>query len=291
MTTKTSMRWTNIALFISIVLLTGTMTSEPCQAENCGTPMSTRLIAGQHIDVGTITITNDASNAYVRYETDGTWAIGETHLDVTTSPEQLKQTKKGNAIAGQFTYHTSHDPAVYDVTHTVDITAWPAGTQLYFAAHAVVTSSASSETAWGEGMAFPGKNWAMYFVYEVQMCTEPPLNPGIIEFQDPNISQVESVPSIMVTILRKEGSDGVASVDIDSSDISATADDDYVAISATVVFEDGETMKQVEVFILNDEFYEVDEQFQLHLSNVTGADLGPEDTATITIIDDDDMPH
>lgn len=273
---------------MSLVLFAGTMPSGPCQAENCGTPVSIRLIAGQHLDVGTITITNDENNAYVTYQTDGTWAINETHLDVATSPEQLKQTKKGNAIPGQFTYSTSHDPAVYVVTHTVDITAWPAGTQLYFAAHAVVISSGSSETAWGEGIAFPGKNWAMYLGYEVQMCTEPPLNRGIIEFQDPNIAQIESVTSLMVTLLRTEGSDGVVSVDIVSSDISATADEDYVATSTTVVFEDGETMKQVEVFILNDQFDEADEQFQLHLSNVVGADLGPEDTATITIIDDDE---
>lgn len=35
------------------------------------------------------------------------------------------------------------------------------------------------ETAWGNGLPFPGKNWAMYFEYEVQKCEpeEPP--PGI----------------------------------------------------------------------------------------------------------------
>ena len=40
----------------------------------------------------------------------------------------------------------------------------PPGDTLYIAAHAVVESP--GETAWGEGMSFPGNSWAMYFIYE-----------------------------------------------------------------------------------------------------------------------------
>ncbi|MFN8770647.1 MAG: hypothetical protein ACK5Z5_09285 [Neisseriaceae bacterium] len=36
-----------------------------------------------------------------------------------------------------------------------------------------------SETAWGQGPGFPGKNWAMYFMYTIQECTNPVvINPG-----------------------------------------------------------------------------------------------------------------
>lgn len=288
MRTKKSVKLLKTTLILSFALIMGLMTKGPCWAEVCGTPLVTRLIAGQNLDAGTVTVTNDENSVYVTYLTDGTWTIAETHLDVATSPEQLKQTSKGNAIPGKFAYATEHNPGVYEVTHTIDIAAWAAGTPLYFAAHAVVSSPGSTETAWGEGLEFPGKNWAMYFGYDLQICGEPPLNPGIIEFQDPNISEWENVTSIVVTLNRSEGSDGIVSVDVISTDITTTTDEDYVGMSTTVVFEDGETVKQVEVFILNDQIDEDNEQLQLYLTNVVGAELGPQDTATITIIDDDE---
>lgn len=291
MSTKQNKCWTKPTLYLSLLLFTSLLLSANCMAEICGTSMSTRLIAGQNIEVGSVSISNDEANVYVIYQTDGYYAITETHLDVATSPDLLKQTRQGNAIPGKFAYATEHDPGVYEVTHTIDITQWPAGTQLYFAAHAVVTSSESSETAWGEGEDFPGRNWAMYIGYEIQLCEDPPLNPGIIEFQDPEISTPENNPMVLITLIRTDGSDGVVSVEVNYVDITATANEDYFPLGyPPIVFNDGETTQQIRAFPLDDYQVEDDEQFQLQLSNPVGASLGPQDTTTITIIDDDTGP-
>ena len=142
-------RWV-LALLIGLATL-----SAQAQAA-CGTATETILMAGQTIPAGSVVVENDGQNLYVTYRTDGNWLITETHLAVATRPEDLPQTSKGNAIPGQFAYQTSHDPGVTEVTHTIDVTAWPPGTPLYIAAHSVVVSAAGSETAWGEGQAFPG---------------------------------------------------------------------------------------------------------------------------------------
>lgn len=258
----------------------------------CGDITETELIAGQNIPVGFVTIENDEQYIYVTYQTDGNWLITETHLDVATRPEDLKQTPKGNAIPGRFAYQSEHDPGVETVTYTIDGTAWPAGSQLYFAAHSVVVSSSGSETAWGEGIDFPGKNWAMYLPYLLQTCEPPPLEPGVIDMASATIDVQENAVSITLRLIRTDGSDGQVTVTLASTDITATGGDDYETVATVVTFEDGETEKTIEVFILDDAQEENDEQFSVHITDVTGAEMGTNTSTIFTIIDDDHgIPH
>jgi len=68
------------------------------------------LYAGQHIDVGTVSVWNGINEVlgveclYVKYETTGGWVMTETHLAVANEFDGLPQTKKGNPIPGQFPY-------------------------------------------------------------------------------------------------------------------------------------------------------------------------------------------
>ncbi len=256
---------------------------------DCGEIMETALIAGQHIPVGSVSIENDEQYIYVTYQTDGEWRIAETHLDVAARPEDLKQTPKGNPIPGRFAYHSEHDPSVTQVTHTIDLSAWPPGTELYLAAHSVVVAGSGSETAWAEGLDFPGNNWAMYVAYQVQSCEPPPLEPGVINMQSPTIEVDEDGVSITLHLLRSNGSDGQVMVTLESSDITATGGDDYATVATVVTFDDGETEKTVEVFILDDLQEEDDEQFTVRITDVTGAELGADAATLITIIDDDQV--
>jgi hypothetical protein len=254
---------------------------------SCGQAMETVLIAGQNMPVGTVVVENDEQYLTVTYQTDGDWLITETHLDVATRPEDLQQTPKGNAIAGRFAYKSEHDPGVTTVTHTIDLAAWPAGTQLYLAAHSVVVSAFASETAWGEGMDFPGNNWAMYFPYQVQSCQPPPVNSGAIDLLPSTVEVDEFGVSVTLHLIRTNGSDGQATVVLEPQDISATLGEDYVLDTNLVTFGDGETEKSVEIFILDDANAEGDEQFQVQISEVTGAEMGESTSATCVIIDDD----
>jgi len=74
------------------------------------------LYAGQHIDVGTVSVWNDSINLYVEYITTGGWKMCETHLYVgKTNPQIL------TSAPGQFPYSEEHDPAVSTFTYTIPI--------------------------------------------------------------------------------------------------------------------------------------------------------------------------
>ena len=152
----------------------------------CGEITSVRLLAGQHIDVGTVTVENDGVELCVRYETSGDWTLVETHLDIRVTPGDIPQTKQGNPKVGKFAYKHERlgGVTVDEYCFLLDDLGYTAGTDLFIAAHAVVErvvdgSPVQGETAWGEGPQFPGNNWAMYLGHQVQECNqEGPFDPG-----------------------------------------------------------------------------------------------------------------
>ncbi|MBH8561146.1 VCBS repeat-containing protein [Nostoc sp. CENA67] len=102
-----------------------------------------------------------------------------------------------------------------------------------------------------------------------------------------------TVGQVVATIQRTGGTDGEVSVDVQLDDGStATLGEDYTNnLPITVNFAAGETSKDVIIPILGDTKDEIDETIKLKLVNPTGgASLGSQQTATYTIIDDDDFP-
>ena len=157
--------------------------------ETC--PVVFPLCAGQTMDVGNVTVTDDgAGNLTVRYQTSGDWVMTETHLSVVGNETDFPTTKinkngkGGNPKVGQFANQTEHDPGVNDFSYTVDISQLDPDREygelvtLAIAAHAVVYNTVTQveETAWGdgcEGTSFPGSNWATWFTY--QTCLDCPI--------------------------------------------------------------------------------------------------------------------
>ena len=142
------------------------------------------LKAGQSIDAGSVTVSNDGVKLYVTYETIDGWELVETHLAIATSLEGIPQTKKGNPVPGKFAYSMEHDPAAIEYTYEIDL-EWVIGTELYIAAQAEVQKAVldefgeptyddegnqifQTETGWGEGSDFAGNNWAMYFTFTLE---------------------------------------------------------------------------------------------------------------------------
>lgn len=108
-------------------------------------PTVTDLIAGQHINVGTVTAWDDGAYLYVKYSTKDGWVLTETHLAVATSLDGIPQTKKGNPIPGKFPYSEEHYPPVTVFTYKIDMgeVGFGVGDTLYIAAHAVVFNLAN----------------------------------------------------------------------------------------------------------------------------------------------------
>ena len=92
-----------------------------------------------------------------------------------------------------------------------------------------------------------------------------------------------TVLNILVT--RSGGSSGAASVDYATSDGSAVAGMDYPATSGTLTFPDGVSgVQEISIPIPDDNSAEVAETFTVTLSNVSGAALGANSSATVNIV-------
>ena len=120
-----------------------------------------------------------------------------------------------------------------------------------------------------------------------EFATVPP-NPGVIRLETSNYNVNEKDGTVDVTILRTQGSNGVVSIDYDTTDDSAIADEDYTAVSGTLTFADGETSKTVTIPIQDDDLVEGNEYFSFTIDNLVGdATLFAPQTALINIIDDE----
>ena len=108
-------------------------------------------------------------------------AIKEVHLRIEKGKDpalnlnecdltEIPQTKKGNPIPGKFEFSEEFITPVteHEFEKSLDELECDA---VSIAAHAVVfnTVTGEEETAWADtqGLLFPGKNWAMYFIHEL----------------------------------------------------------------------------------------------------------------------------
>lgn len=130
----------------------------------------TPLIAGQTNNIGEVNINYlPPTSIVLNYAiTEPAWCLMATHLDVQTDPANFPQTKSGNPKVGLFAYgeDLSCEPTWEITIDLSSIEGWVEGMPIYIASHAEVFNGTDEESAWGEGLPFPGNNWAMYFEYE-----------------------------------------------------------------------------------------------------------------------------
>jgi hypothetical protein len=100
-----------------------------------------------------------------------------------------------------------------------------------------------------------------------------------------SVNEIAGAASITVTLSVVSGQS--VSVDYATSDGTATAGDDYVAVLDTVTLPPGVVTKAFTVTIINDSIADKDETVNLTLINPDDATLGTPDTATLTIVDDE----
>lgn len=113
---------------------------------------------------------------------------------------------------------------------------------------------------------------------------------GVVSFQFSSAAYTvpENDREATITVTRTGGdTSGAGSVAYATSNGTATAGQDYVAVSGTLNFAPGETAKTFIVPILNDTEVEGDETVNLTLSNPMGGVLGVPSNAVLTITDND----
>ncbi|MBD2302710.1 Calx-beta domain-containing protein [Nostoc sp. FACHB-190] len=116
--------------------------------------------------------------------------------------------------------------------------------------------------------------------------------PGVLAFSQANYSiNEDGTPIVAVTVTRTGGSDGVVGAIVSLSNGTATNPEDYNSSFIAVNLANGETSRTVNIPIVNDGVFEPDETINLTLINPTnGATIGAQNTATLTIIDNDAVP-
>lgn len=153
-----------------------TVVTPPSSAGTCGDDVVVDFLAGQHIDIGDVTVNNDEDFLYVTVQTTGDWVLGHTHLYVG-DVAGLPTNRSGNPQIGRFPYSTSHDPMVTSFTYTLPLTDFDSCFIIAFHAEAHRLDGngevVQSETGWADGDDITsGGSWATRFDYCKQSCCE-----------------------------------------------------------------------------------------------------------------------
>jgi surface-anchored protein len=135
----------------------------------------------------------------------------------------------------------------------------------------------------GPGQTNPTSSGIITYCFSVE-------RPGCLQFDAAGYSVNEEDGTATITVTRTHGSDGTITVDYASSDGTATAGTNYTPASGTLTFADGEVSKTFTVSITDDGRVKPDQTINLTLSNATnGAMLGDQNTAVLTVLQDDDV--
>ena len=105
-----------------------------------------------------------------------------------------------------------------------------------------------------------------------------------------NVTYNEGDGTVLIPVSLSNASGFAVDVKYRSLDGTAMKGADYNEVEGTISFTSGETMKMIELPLLNDAIYEGAEQFQLTLSNPVRADLGVYGTITVTLNDETPAP-
>lgn len=114
---------------------------------------------------------------------------------------------------------------------------------------------------------------------------------GTLQLSATSYAVAEGTSTVTVTINRSGGTSGAVSVDYATADSTATSGSDYTAISTTTLnWADGDSAaKTFDVTIADDSDVELTEALTVNLSNVSGATLGSNSSASVSITDNDSI--
>ncbi len=205
------------------------MTMPP--ATFCGTATVCDLVAGRSIDVGSVTVANDADDLYVTFTLEVPDAtFGTLHLGVYTSLLEVPGGGTARPAPGQLTWQADASGLTsYTFVHPLSRGGLPVEcgtTTFYVVAHAEVRMAGGTETGFGGsetgfGGCNPGPNtrgnngWWFYMTHVVQCCDAPPPHDGSYEtaFAKPPTSG-SGVTGYVWTTAPKSNPERYASLDL-----------------------------------------------------------------------------
>ena len=112
--------------------------------------------------------------------------------------------------------------------------------------------------------------------------------PGRFYFEKPTFRVEETAGFATVTVVRTNGYTGLVELDYTTSDLTAMAGDDYRGIEGKLVFGDGESVKSLDIPVLDDRLEEGAEAFRIRIFGATGGGIViPPNFSTVIIVDNE----
>jgi len=108
-----------------------------------------------------------------------------------------------------------------------------------------------------------------------------------VQFNAATYSVAENKRRVRITVTRTGVPIDTLSINYATSDGSATAGADYTTTSGTLIFSRRQKTKTFTIQITNDTTLEANKTINLSLSSPVGGLLGPQNTAVLTVIDND----
>ncbi|MCG7926297.1 MAG: S8 family serine peptidase [Candidatus Thiodiazotropha taylori] len=147
---------------------------------------------------------------------------------------------------------------------------------------AVDLGEAGADDQYGYGLA------DVAAAYDLLLGNSGSGDQSLLIFNQSQYSIDENTNRLIVTVRRVGSSEGEVSVEYTTSDDDAVAGADYISQRGRLTFADGETLRTIEIPIINDRDDEENEEFQILLSDVRGnAALGQQSEVEVVILDDD----
>jgi uncharacterized delta-60 repeat protein len=113
--------------------------------------------------------------------------------------------------------------------------------------------------------------------------------PTTIQFGSASYSVAENGVTAAITVVRDGDTNSVASVDYSTTNGTAQNGDYYTPAAGTLHFGAGELSQTFRVPILDNGFVDGNKKIDLALANPMGANLGPQGTAVLTIVDNETL--
>ncbi|WP_293397211.1 S8 family serine peptidase, partial [Nevskia sp.] len=259
--------------------LKGNVRSFPVSCSGCGTGLVDASLALAAIAPGPGSLRFSASS----------YAVTENGVIATISVQR----SGGSAGAVSVNYATANGTAVAgsDYIATSGTLNWADGdaTTKTFSVPMIDDALAESSETLALALSAPGGGASLGSVKTATLTiADNDSAPGSLAFAAAIYSLAENGGTVTVTINRTGGSYGAASLSYATANGSAAAGSDYLATSGTLSWANGDaSSKTVRITVYNDTTAEANETFQLRLSGVSGAALGANAIATVTINDDD----
>ena len=109
---------------------------------------------------------------------------------------------------------------------------------------------------------------------------------GSVQFVVNSVRVIEDVGVANISVVRNGGSAGTLTVDFATTDGTAVAGQNYTATSGTLTFSGGETIKSIQIPILDDAITQPAKTFTVTLSNTPSLEsLGLPNTLVVTVLD------